>query len=361
MKKNIILNDRARTQISFFSGLVLQFFILLIMSKFGLQNPPDLSQSLRVVIQNVNNIDIIKEGDKSYFDKNAPAEKDNKKDEINENNILQANNETEHSVKDELKKNQILNPKKQEVKQNPQTNKNNVAEKNKLVNEQEIPPPTELENLMAKLQSSARKVNSDVSNRPDKYQINVFNESRDLKISETIRTEYKNGITTHPEKFFSGNPGSGDNQNKNPETNSNILNEGKDNSKDDFSGYTIKGTVGKPKFDSNPGSGTGTNYFSYNNSSSGDQGKSETNMRAPGILSSPDLDARHLLNKGEYHYIRFQGKIDANGFIKEIYIVKAAEFLKLNNLAKQHIISNWRWAPGFDNAIVTIDLKVERK
>ncbi|HPG30916.1 MAG TPA: hypothetical protein PKY81_00475 [bacterium] len=326
------------------------------MSKFGLQKPADLSQNIRVVIKNINNLDILKKGEKDFVDKNVENQV---KTEQSAKEIQSAKNID--SVKEIDFENKEDNSSGSQ-KTNPVVEKKSRMSKQTEPLEENAAKSLEFEKLMAKLRASARKVNAEVSNRTEKYQVNIFDESREIKISESVKTDFRYKAKSEPLKH-SNRPGiNTEDAAGTSDENNNSTDYGSDensNKKDSASYY--KNVVSKPQI--KPGSNSSDNKGDFFNEYNpfGEQGTNETSNKIPGIISKPDLDARHLLNKGEYHFIRLQGKIDANGFIKEIYVIKASEFLKLNNLAKQHVSSNWRWAPGYDNAVVTIDLRVERK
>ncbi|HON56583.1 MAG TPA: hypothetical protein PLJ38_06145, partial [bacterium] len=116
----------------------------------------------------------------------------------------------------------------------------------------------------------------------------------------------------------------------------------------------------KPVFNDNifvSGSGIKSDNINISNT----QGADNYSARTPGILTSPPLDATDLLKKGEFYIIRFHGVIDGGGFLKELTVIKTSGFLRLDTIAKQHIMNNWRWTPGFDNAEVAIELRVEKK
>ena len=110
----------------------------------------------------------------------------------------------------------------------------------------------------------------------------------------------------------------------------------------------------KPAIGGGPGPG-GVLFDSVKRGNGSDKSASG---KTPGILQNPDLDARDILKKGDHYKIPFEVILDSTGAPKIIKIIKTSGFIKLDNKAINHIKNNWRWAPGFEDITVPVELTV---
>lgn len=335
--KSILLNDTLRNQTSFFLGIIIQIIIMALLTKiaWNIDAPVISNTALRVVMR-------------STGDNKIGAEKNKPEDQGQANSVLPSEIPADRPPAENLKK---IEDKIKEQKNSIQPTEKKTV--NKQVKEEPKKQLSDLEKLEQLLKNKKSLTPAVTSENNDKHKINIFDDKKTRFFNIEGKEKFDVDVSAI-EKKKSGLE-SVKNGNHAKLSDGDFFAAGNDPAVKSPGRYgrdaesNIKPAIGG-------GPGPGGILFDSDKRGSG-ANKSESG-KTPGILQNPDLDARDILKKGDHYKIPFEVILDNYGIPKIVKIIKTSGYIKLDNKAINHIKNNWRWAPGYENIALSVELIV---